>query len=532
MIAPVRPLRGLLATAALLLAAVVGCGGLAPPGSGDQDGTAAPAPTPVWGAVTVPFPGPAAERIATDGPGLDARRPVGSLPAVSPCLQRAAEAHVQAAARLPRIPAAFTDRAVSWAGCPDAAVTVATVTTGEPDRGAVDGILRQRLAGERWTHMGIARSDQPVEGRWHWYLLLVRRRIELRPVPSAVPVGASLTLQLRLEPGLSSNHVVVTRPDGEVEEAGGGSSGGWLVAGVTLAEPGTYWIEVFGEDRAGPEVLALFPVTAGAPSPALWAGTVDPPEALPGTPEEAEAASLRLLAETRRRFGRRPLTVDPELTRIARRYSEEQAAAGHIAHVSPTSGSVVDRLRRGGYAARFAAENLAQAGSVTDAHDALLRSPGHRAAMLDPYMTHVGIGVAWSEDRGQRSYFVTQIFTRPLVPADAASLAAALRARLAAPRPYDAQATAAAEAAVTAGAIADPNRASSQIRRLERELPEPLAISLVTGTAFDAGDVRVDERVTGPRVVGLGIAVGPPSSDGAPLPYLLVVLTLHSLRVQ
>jgi len=40
-----------------------------------------------------------------------------------------------------------------------------------------------------------------------------------------------------------------------------------------------------------------------------------------------------------------------------------------------------------------AGENLAGNPSVQGAHTSLMNSPGHRANILNPYYTHVGIGI-------------------------------------------------------------------------------------------------------------------------------------------
>ena len=60
------------------------------------------------------------------------------------------------------------------------------------------------------------------------------------------------------------------------------------------------------------------------------------------------------------------------------------------------------------------AENLARSHYLHDAQESLMRSPGHRAAVLSQKATHLGVGVAiTSDDQGQRLYHVTQVFVLP-----------------------------------------------------------------------------------------------------------------------
>ena len=73
------------------------------------------------------------------------------------------------------------------------------------------------------------------------------------------------------------------------------------------------------------------------------------------------------------------------------------AASHFFGHVSPTTGTVADRIRRAGVLTSILGENVSQGDSAESAHQGLMDSPGHRATMLDPRFTHVGIGVAHTD---------------------------------------------------------------------------------------------------------------------------------------
>jgi len=50
-------------------------------------------------------------------------------------------------------------------------------------------------------------------------------------------------------------------------------------------------------------------------------------------------------------------------------------------------------MKQFGITYRYAAENLALHPSVESAHQGLMNSPGHRANILNPNLTEIGIGI-------------------------------------------------------------------------------------------------------------------------------------------
>lgn len=141
--------------------------------------------------------------------------------------------------------------------------------------------------------------------------------------------------------------------------------------------------------------------------------------ALPGRPaarrsrkgsEDADPDALAraVLAEVnavRRRAGARPLRADAALTRAAARYAQELASRREIEHVSRTPGrrTFRQRIAAAGGRARIAGENLARMTASPSslperAVRAWMRSPGHRANMLDRSYARTGIGVWLGRD--------------------------------------------------------------------------------------------------------------------------------------
>ena len=117
----------------------------------------------------------------------------------------------------------------------------------------------------------------------------------------------------------------------------------------------------------------------------------------------ADAGSLTLcvINAERRDHGLSAVTASGRLARAAQRHARDMVARGYFSHVSLGGSSFTDRLRRVDYArgcSWWAGEALAWGtGSLASPASrvaAWLRSPPHRAILLDPVYREVGIGVA------------------------------------------------------------------------------------------------------------------------------------------
>ncbi len=126
------------------------------------------------------------------------------------------------------------------------------------------------------------------------------------------------------------------------------------------------------------------------------------------TDDTALAADmLTLVNQERAKAGLRPVTADPELASVAVAHSEEMFRLGYFSHVSPVSGEPSDRLNAADIQYIATGENLAYAPSLRVAHLGLMNSPGHRANILNPRFTRLGVGVVRSSNRG---FMFTQEF--------------------------------------------------------------------------------------------------------------------------
>jgi uncharacterized protein YkwD len=123
----------------------------------------------------------------------------------------------------------------------------------------------------------------------------------------------------------------------------------------------------------------------------------------------AENELYRLLNQERNNRGLSPVIVDPTVTQVARLKSQDMIKHNYLGHVSPTYGQLGDMLRQAGVSYYMAGENLARAGNVTAAHSMMMDSSIHRAAIINPRYTHVGIGIL----PATTGLVITEIFLVP-----------------------------------------------------------------------------------------------------------------------
>lgn len=103
----------------------------------------------------------------------------------------------------------------------------------------------------------------------------------------------------------------------------------------------------------------------------------------------------------RRAAGLHELVVRSDLRDVARRHSQRMASDGTLRH-NPNRTSEVCCWQK-------LAENVAYGSDPARVHQRLMASSGHRANILDPDMTELGVGVELRDG----VYWVTQLFRLP-----------------------------------------------------------------------------------------------------------------------
>jgi uncharacterized YkwD family protein len=148
--------------------------------------------------------------------------------------------------------------------------------------------------------------------------------------------------------------------------------------------------------------------TTTKPSTPTTNPTNPTPTPQPSTGISAEESKMvNLVNQARISQGIKPLTVNSQLVNLARKKSQDMVAKNYFSHNSPTYGSPFDMIKNAGITYRTAGENLAGAAITESAHQNLMNSSGHRANILNPSFTEIGIGIASGSIYGN---IYTQLF--------------------------------------------------------------------------------------------------------------------------
>lgn len=136
------------------------------------------------------------------------------------------------------------------------------------------------------------------------------------------------------------------------------------------------------------------PAPAPKPVPTPAPPVVQPPTSSQGYQLSAdEQQMIQLVNQERQKVGVAPLKIDVELSRVARIKSTDMRDKNYFSHTSPTYGSPFEMMKNFGITYRTAGENIAKHSSVIGAHTGFMNSDGHRANILNPSFTHIGIGI-------------------------------------------------------------------------------------------------------------------------------------------
>lgn len=120
---------------------------------------------------------------------------------------------------------------------------------------------------------------------------------------------------------------------------------------------------------------------------------------------------FELTNQERVKAGLLPLEWSDSLAAVALAHSKDMAIRGFFDHTNPDGLSPFDRMKNAGISYRRAAENIAAGQQSPEAVvNGWMNSSGHRANILNPQLTHLGVGYYAGGSYG--SYW-TQCFITP-----------------------------------------------------------------------------------------------------------------------
>lgn len=123
---------------------------------------------------------------------------------------------------------------------------------------------------------------------------------------------------------------------------------------------------------------------------------------------DLENQMLQMINNERAKQHLPPLQMDSTLTTVARAHCQDMFQRGYFSHLTPEGRDPLIRMHDADINYTAAGENLALAQTLQIAHNGLMHSPGHRANILNPAYTKVGIGVL---DGGLHGLMIAQEFT-------------------------------------------------------------------------------------------------------------------------
>ena len=277
----------------------------------------------------------------------------------------------------------------------------------------VESILKSDVKNAEITHYGVGITGHGQGKRIG--LIFVRRGARLSRFPKQLQHGDHYLLNGSLEGHFKKPKILIATPLAKVIEATPQLQHGmfWTTLQFNQGE-GRYTIEVQAEDNYGIQVLSLLEVWVGKKHAATHVPIrrVRPIPRPISSLDSAEERSLQLINKTRARYGLKEVRLSYNLRQQARIHSSEMSQKGYFGHHSPHRGSLSSRLKRGGVRHSIAAENIAISTSPELAHVELVRSPSHLRNILDPHVTHIGVGIHQRNAGPQPVLTFTQIFAR------------------------------------------------------------------------------------------------------------------------
>lgn len=124
-----------------------------------------------------------------------------------------------------------------------------------------------------------------------------------------------------------------------------------------------------------------------------------------------EEEVIKLTNQERAKVGLPPLKTNWQLSRVARYKSQDMASKNYFSHYSPTYGSPFKMMESFGLKFYAAGENLAYGQRTPqEVVRSWMSSPGHRANILNPSFSEIGVGVA---KNSKGILYWTQMFISP-----------------------------------------------------------------------------------------------------------------------
>ena len=92
--------------------------------------------------------------------------------------------------------------------------------------------------------------------------------------------------------------------------------------------------------------------------------------------------------------------ADEVLQNAAFKHAEDMFTRGYFSHDTPEGIDPFERMKQLHIRFKAAGENLAHSNALLSAHNGLMKSPGHRANILNAHFGRLGIAILDGGDKG------------------------------------------------------------------------------------------------------------------------------------
>lgn len=121
--------------------------------------------------------------------------------------------------------------------------------------------------------------------------------------------------------------------------------------------------------------------------------------------------AISLTNEERIDHGLTPLQSNRTLEKAALAKANDMLENQYFDHISPTGTTPWVFIKESGYRYNYAGENLAiDFSNLEDTHQAWMKSPTHRANILEPHYRDIGIATITGEFQGRTTTITVQMF--------------------------------------------------------------------------------------------------------------------------
>lgn len=278
-------------------------------------------------------------------------------------------------------------------------------------------------AGWKIEHDGAGSEAQTMTITYQDFRKIEDDAIEVLSMPEVLPTPGKFTFSGKAKKP-TAKKIAITLPNGKVEEFS--VSNNDLAAGQSFtfekdfSATGTYIFEVNNPEGSAVINVPIYVGTAIPLIPDYFA--LNEPELDPSPLTDLNKARMKfleLINVDRAANGLAAVSLASDINSIAQAHTQNMVNQNFFGHVDSAGNGPDDRRKKAGITTSIR-ENLGKASSLEFVEAGLMRSPIHRAAILDPEMKRVGLGIV---KNSEGYYFVTQNFAdNPLLTSDLPAL--------------------------------------------------------------------------------------------------------------